>query len=120
MPKTRYAAARHRKHKRIMKRAKGFWGARSLLFRKAKEAVMHADKYATAHRRRRKREYRSLWIVRISAACRNLGVSYSQFMHGLKKANIDLNRKVLADIAVRDGGDFASLVKQAQAALATA
>jgi large subunit ribosomal protein L20 len=103
-----------------MKRAKGFWGARSVLYRTAKEAVAHAMKYATIHRRQRKRVFRSLWIVRISAACRELGMPYAQFIRGLKKANIDLNRKSLADIALRDGNGFAQLVNRARTALAGA
>jgi large subunit ribosomal protein L20 len=101
-----------------MKRASGFWGARSVLFRTAKESVLRAEKYATIHRRRRKRDFRRLWITRISAACRALGMPYAHFMSGLKKAKIELNRKVLADIAIRDANGFASLVSQARTALA--
>ena len=117
MPKTRHGAARHRKHKRVLKSAKGYWGTRSKVYTSAIETYMRGLKFATIHRRKRRREFRSLWITRISAACRNLGVTYSHFIRGLKQANIDLNRKVLADLAVRDSAGFKNLVSQAQAAL---
>lgn len=102
-----------KKRRKIMRASKGFWGTRSKLYRVAKEAVMKAEKYAYIGRKQRKREMRSLWIARINAACRLNGVSYSVFMHGLKKNNIELNRKVLAELAVSDEKAFAELVKKA-------
>ena len=119
MPKTRHGVARHRKHKRILKQARGYWGGRSALYRTAKESVARAEKYSTIHRRTRKRDFRRLWITRISAACRSLGINYSQFIRGLKKANVDLNRKILADLAVRDKEGFSNLVSQARSALSS-
>ena len=117
MPKARNGAARHRKHKRVMKAAKGYWGGRSVLYRTALVAVARGEKFATIHRRQRKRVMRRLWILRINAACRQLGMTYSDFMNGLKKASIELNRKILADVAVRDSDGFAQLVNRAQSAL---
>lgn len=104
-------------HRTIMKRAKGFRGARSRRFRVANETILHADHYATRDRRARKRDFRKLWITRINAAARLSGLSYSKFMHGLKKAEIGLDRKVLADIAVHNPKAFASLVDAAKAQL---
>ncbi len=117
MARTRHSPARRRKHKRILKQAKGYWGGRHALYRTAMEAVAKAQKYATIHRRRKKRDFRRLWILRISAACRAHGINYSRFIHGLKKANIELNRKVLADMAVRDAEGFEQLVSRVKAAL---
>lgn len=108
------AKARHRK---ILKLAKGYYGARSRVFRVAKQAVIKALQYAYRDRRQRKREFRGLWIVRINAAARAHGLSYSRFMNGLKRANIQLDRKVLADLAVRDKAGFAKLAQQAAEAL---
>lgn len=102
-----------KKRRKIMRASKGYWGTRSKLYRVAKEAVMKAEKYAYIGRKQRKREMRSLWIARINAACRLNGVSYSVFMHGLKTNNIDLNRKMLAELAVTDEKAFAELVKKA-------
>jgi large subunit ribosomal protein L20 len=104
-------------HKAIMNRAKGFRGARSRRFKVAKEAVHHADRYAYAHRRRRKGDFRKLWIARINAASRIEGLAYSRFMHGLKLAGIELDRKVLADLAVHDAKAFGELVAAAKSAL---
>ena len=106
------------RHKKILAEAKGFRGRRSSVFRVAKEAVMKAGQYAYRDRRNKKRVFRALWITRINAATRELGMSYSVFMNGLKKASIELDRKVLADMAVFDKEGFASLVAQAKAALA--
>lgn len=105
------------RHKKILKMAKGYYGARSRVFRVAKQAVIKALQYAYRDRRQRKREFRTLWIARINAAARLHGLSYSRFMNGLKKANITLDRKVLADLAVRDKVGFAKLAKQAESAL---
>lgn len=100
------------RHKKILKQAKGYYGARSRVFRVAKQAVIKALQYAYRDRRQRKREFRSLWITRINAAARMNGLSYSRFMNGLKRANIELDRKVLADLAVHDKPAFAKLAKQ--------
>lgn len=106
------------RHKKVLKKAKGYYGARSRVFRVAKQAVIKAAQYAYRDRRARKRDFRSLWIVRINAAARTCGLSYSKFMDGLKKANIELDRKVLSDIAIHDAPAFAKLAEQAKAALA--
>lgn len=105
------------RHKKILKMAKGYYGARSRVFRVAKQAVIKALQYAYRDRRQRKREFRTLWIARINAGARVNGLSYSRFMNGLKKANISLDRKVLADLAVRDKVGFAKLAAQALKAL---
>lgn len=106
------------KHKKILAKAKGYYGARSRTFRVAKQAVIKAQQYAYRDRRQKKRQFRSLWIVRINAEARNNGLSYSRLMNGLKKASIEIDRKVLADIAVHDKAAFAALAEQAKAALA--
>src|SRR5690606_14722901 len=107
-----------RKHrKRTLQQAKGYFGNRSRLYRYAKDAVDRAHVYAYRDRRKRKSEFRSLWIVRINAACRELDISYSRFMNGLKLAGIELDRKNLADLAVRDGDAFRVLVEKARSAL---
>lgn len=107
-----------KKHRRaVLERAEGYSGQRSRSFRKANEQVMHSGNYAFRDRRARKGEFRRLWIVRINAACRINGVSYSKFVAGLKAAEIDVDRKVLADLAVRDEAAFAALVEQATRAL---
>ncbi|OGT25219.1 MAG: 50S ribosomal protein L20 [Gammaproteobacteria bacterium RIFCSPLOWO2_02_FULL_42_14] len=100
------------RHKKILNLAKGYYGARSRVFRVAKQAVIKALQYAYRDRRQRKREFRALWIARINAAARIHGLSYSRFMNGLKRANITLDRKVLADLAVNDKAGFAKLAKQ--------
>lgn len=102
------------RHKKILKQAKGYYGARSRVFRVAKQAVIKALQYAYRDRRQRKREFRALWIARINAAARMQGLSYSRFMNGLKKANITLDRKVLADLAVNDKVAFAKLAQKAK------
>ena len=103
-----------KKRRAILKQAKGYRGAKSKLYRVAREAVMKSGQYAYIGRRLKKRNFRSLWITRINAACRLNNISYSKFMHGLKVANIELNRKVLADMAVRDADGFAQLVEVAK------
>lgn len=107
-----------KKRRSILKAAKGYRGAKSKLYRVAREAVMKSGQYAYVGRKLKKRDMRSLWITRINAACRENGVSYSAFINGLKKANIELNRKVLADLAVSDKNAFAKLVDQSKLALA--
>lgn len=107
-----------RRHKKVLAEAKGFRGRRSKVFRVAKQAVMKAGQYAYRDRRNRKRVFRALWITRINAACRELDLTYSQFIAGLTKANIELDRKVLADMAVNDKAGFAVVVDQAKSALA--
>jgi len=106
------------RHKKVLKQAKGYYGARSRVYRVAKQAVIKAKQYAYRDRKQRKRQFRSLWIVRINAAARESGLTYSQFMNGLTKANIELDRRVLADLAVHDEAGFARLVEQAKGALA--
>ena len=107
-----------KRHNRTLKLAKGYRGARSKQYRVAKQSVMRALTSSYAGRKERKRQFRQLWIARINAAARLNGLSYSQFMHGLKLANVDLNRKVLADMAVTDAAGFASLVEVAKSKLA--
>jgi large subunit ribosomal protein L20 len=108
-----------KKHRRaVLEAAQGYSGARSRSFRKANEQVMHSLQYAYRDRRARKGEFRRLWIVRINAACRENDISYSRFIAGLKAADVDVDRKVLADLAVRDAGAFAKLVATAREALA--
>ena len=106
-----------KKRRKIFKLAKGYFGNKSKSYRIAREAVMKSLNYAYIGRRRRKRDFRKLWIVRINAAARLNGLSYSKFMHGLSAANINLNRKVLADLAVNDAKTFAQLAQKAKAAL---
>jgi len=120
MPRVKRGVTARARHKKVLKRAKGYYGARSRVYRVAKQAVIKAAQYAYRDRRQRKRQFRSLWIVRINAAARLAGLSYSRFMDGLKKANIDLDRKVLADIAVHDPSGFAKLAEQAKQALEAA
>lgn len=112
MPRVKRGVTAHARHKKILKRAKGYYGARSRTFKVAKQAVIKAGQYAYRDRRVRKREFRALWITRINAAVREYGISYSVFMNALKKANIQVDRKVLADMAVRDKAAFTSLVEQ--------
>lgn len=117
MARVKRGVTARRRHKKILKLAKGYYGARSRCFRVAKQAVIRAGQYAYRDRKQRKRDFRSLWIVRINAAAREHGLSYSRFMNGLKKAQIDLDRKVLADLAVHDREAFAELAKIAAAQL---
>lgn len=106
-----------RRHNKILKLARGYRGMRSVRFRSANEQVLHSLRYATKHRRHKKRDFRRLWIQRINAAARQHGLSYSRFMHALKLAQIDLDRKVLSDMAIRDPQAFAAVVEQAKAKL---
>ncbi len=111
MAKIKHSAATRKRKKKVLKQAKGFWGDRSKQFQQARRALAHALEYAYRDRRNKKREIRSLWIVRINAACRQQGITYSAFMSGLKKAKITLDRKILADLAVRDSKTFEKLVE---------
>jgi large subunit ribosomal protein L20 len=114
MPRVKRGVTARARHKKVLKQAKGYYGARSRVYRVAKQAVIKAGQYAYRDRRQRKRQFRSLWIVRINAAARECGLSYSRFMDWLKKASVEIDRKVLADIAVRDKEAFAELAKIAQ------
>lgn len=114
MPRVKRGVTARARHKKVLKQAKGYYGARSRVYRVAKQAVIKAGQYAYRDRKQRKRQFRSLWIVRINAAARECGLSYSRFMNGLSKAEIDIDRKVLADIAVNDKEAFAELAKLAQ------
>ncbi|MFW6132431.1 MAG: 50S ribosomal protein L20 [Planctomycetota bacterium] len=116
MPRVRQGSARHRKHKKILRRARGYHGAASRHYRVARQATYRAGVNATRDRRRRKREFRRLWITRITAACRQRGLTYSRFVHGLRESGIALNRKMLSEIAVTDPGAFDAVVQAAGAA----
>jgi large subunit ribosomal protein L20 len=117
MPRVKRGVVARARHKKILDQAKGYRGRRKNVYRIAKEAVMKAGQYAYRDRRQRKRQFRTLWIARINAAAREQGMSYSVFMNGLKKAAIDIDRKVLADMAVFDKAAFAQIVGQAKASL---
>ena len=117
MPRVKRGVIAHARHKKILALAKGFRGRRKNVFRIAKQAVMKAGQYAYRDRRTRKRVFRQLWIARINAASRELGVTYSKFMAGLKKAQIDIDRKVLADLAVNDPAAFGRIVAKVKAQL---
>ena len=117
MARATNSPASRKRHKKVLKYAKGYFGNKSRLFRYAKEAVQHAWQYAYADRKKKKGDRRSLWIVRLNAACRSAGMSYSRFIEGLHAANITLDRKVLSDLAIRDEIAFNGLVQQAQDAL---
>ena len=118
MARIKRGVTAHARHKKILKLAKGYYGARRKVFRVAKQAVTKAAQYAYIGRKQRKRQFRSLWITRINAAARINGLSYSRFMNGVLKANIKLDRKVLADIAIHDAATFAKIAEQAKSALA--
>ena len=117
MPRARSRVSAHQRHKKVLKFTKGQFGTRSRLFRRANEAMLKSLFYAYRDRRNRKRDFRRLWITRINAAARIEGLSYSHFIHGLKKANVQVDRKVLADIAVHEGATFGKLVDLAKANL---
>ena len=117
MPRVKRGIANRTKHKTVFKLTKGYRGSLSKVFRAANQAMMRALRYAYRHRRTKKREYRRLWIQRINAAARMQDMSYSQLINGLKKANIDINRKVLADLAVNDANTFNALVASAKKSL---
>ena len=117
MARVKGAMMTRKRRNKVLKMAKGYWGAKSKHFKMAKEAIMKSGNYAFAGRKMKKRDFRSLWITRISAEAKVNGMNYSTMMHGLKKAGIDLNRKMLADLAVTDKQAFAALAAQAKAAL---
>lgn len=114
MAKIKHSVATRRRKKRVLKQAKGFWGDRSKQFQQARRALMHALVYAHRDRRVKKREFRALWITRINAACRECGITYSKLISGLKKAKINIDRKMLADLAVRESHVFKKLVEIAK------
>ncbi len=117
MTRVKGGTVTRRRHKKVLKQTKGQFGARHRVFRRANEALLHSLAYATRDRRNRKRDFRRLWIARINAAARQNGLSYSRLMYGLRQANVALDRKVLADLAVRDERAFAQVVEVAKAAL---
>ena len=117
MARVKGALMTRKRRNKVLKAAKGYWGSKSKHFKMAKEAVMKSGNYAYIGRKQKKRDFRRLWIARISAQAKVNGMNYSTFMHGLKKANIDLNRKVLAELAVSDKAAFAALAEKAKAAL---
>ncbi|MCM1577998.1 MAG: 50S ribosomal protein L20 [Ruminococcus sp.] len=117
MARVKGALATRKRRNKVLKLAKGYWGAKSKHFKMAKEAVMKSGNYAYIGRRLKKRDFRRLWITRISAACKLNGMNYSTFMNGLKKAGITLNRKMLSEIAINDAAGFTALTEKAKAAL---
>lgn len=120
MPRVKRGVTARARHKKVLKEAKGYYGARSRVYRVAKQAVIKAGQYAYRDRRQKKREFRALWIVRINAAARENGLSYSRLIEGLKKAGVEVDRKMLADVAYHDQAGFAAIAEQAKAALAAA
>lgn len=118
MPRVKRGTKRRQRRKKILERASGYYLTKSKLYRAAKEAVERGLKFAYSGRKQKKRQYRSIWIVRIGAAAKLNGLSYSQFINGLKKSGVELDRKILADLAVTDAAAFSSLASQAKAALA--
>jgi large subunit ribosomal protein L20 len=118
MPRAKGGVVTHRRHKKIIKQAKGHRGLRHKIFRRANESVMHALRYAYEHRRDKKGDFRRLWIMRINAAARLHGLSYSRLIAGLTKAGVEVDRKILADMAVRDDATFGQVAEKAKAALA--
>ena len=112
MAKAKHSVATRKRKKKLLKQTKGFWGDRSKQYQQAKRVLMHALRYAYRDRHNKKREIRALWIARINAACREVGISYSVFMSGLKKNKINLDRKILADLAVTDNATFKKLVEK--------
>ena len=118
MPRVKRGVTARARHKKVLNAAKGYYGARSRIYRVAVQAVTKAGQYAYRDRRQKKRQFRQLWIARINAAARQNGLSYSRFINGLKKASIEIDRKILSDIAVHDKATFTALVEKAKAALA--
>ena len=114
MAKIKHSVATRRRKKRLLKKAKGYWGDRSKQYQQARRTLMHALVYAYRDRRVKKRDFRRLWITRINAACRTADITYSKFINGLKKAKVNLDRKILADLAVRDNEAFKKLVEIAK------
>ena len=117
MPRVKHSVATKKRRKKVLKQTRGYWGGRSRLFRTAREALDRAQAYAYRDRRARKRDFRRLWIARINAAARLNGLSYSQLIHGLGQAGVEVNRKILADLAVRDPEAFAAVAERAKAHL---
>ena len=117
MERVKGALSTRKRRKKILKAAKGYWGAKSKHFKMAKQAVLKSGNYAYIGRKQKKRDFRSLWITRISAACKMNGINYSRFMYGLKKSGIELNRKMLSELAISDPNAFSSLVETAKSAL---
>ena len=117
MARVKGASSTRKRRKKILKAAKGYWGAKSKHFKMAKQAVLKSGNYAYIGRKQKKRDFRSLWITRISAACKMNGINYSRFMYGLKKSGIELNRKMLSELAISDPNAFSSLVETAKSAL---
>ena len=117
MPRVKTGSVRRRRHKKVLKQAKGFYSGRRKHFRKAKEQIEHSMVYAYRDRKQKKREFRKLWIIRINAACRLNDINYSRFINGLHKSGIELDRKILADMAMNDAAAFSAVVAQAKAAL---
>lgn len=117
MARVKGAMMTRKRRKKVLKLAKGYWGAKSKLFKTAKQAIMKSGQYAYIGRKQRKRDFRSLWITRISAAAKLNGLNYSRFMNGLKKAGIELNRKMLSELAIADPTAFTALCEKAKAAL---
>jgi large subunit ribosomal protein L20 len=117
MPRVKRGVTAKARHKKVLKAAKGYYGARSRVYRVAKQAVIKAAQYAYRDRKQRKRQFRALWIVRINAAARECGLSYSKLINGLKKANINIDRKVLADLAVHNKEAFIAIVEKVQKTL---
>jgi len=120
MPRVKRGTINKKKHKKVLELAKGYRGAKSRVFRRANEQVLHSLSYAYRDRRQRRRDFRKLWIIRINAAARQNGISYSRFMNGLKAANIEIDRKVLADMAVHDGPGFTRLAEMVKSQVAEA
>ena len=119
MPRVKRGVTARAKHKKVLGEAKGYYGARSKVYRVAKQAVIKAGQYAYRDRRQKKRQFRALWIARINAGARECGISYSRLINGLMKANVEVDRKMLADLAMHDKEAFAALAEQAKAALAS-
>ncbi len=117
MPRVKRGVTAHARHKKILKEAKGYYGARSKVYRVAKQAVIKAGQYAYRDRRQKKRQFRALWIARINAGARDNGLSYSRMIDGLKKAGVEVDRKMLADLAIHDKAAFSALAEQAKASL---
>lgn len=120
MPRVKRGVTARRRHKKVLEKAKGYYGARSRVYRVANEQVMHSLMYAYRHRRERKRDFRRLWITRINAAARLHGLSYNHFIHGLKLAEVDIDRKILSELAVSDPDGFKELVEIARSGLSKA
>ena len=119
MPRVKRSVHARKKRRKVLGEAKGYWGQKHISYRKAKEQILKSDSYAYRDRKARKREFRRLWIIRINAAARAEGLSYSQFIAGCRKGNIELDRKIMAELAVEDPAAFADIAKRAKAALET-